>query len=139
VRRETLLPVKAVLSELDELALNRRGLAFSITNTDGGGTNVVIQQFELPAGFAPQQTSLLLKLPPNFPDAAPDMFWVNPHVKLTSTNAVPVNADQFEIHTDGQQWQRFSRHLKSPWRPGIDDLDSWLATIMRSFESDVGL
>ena len=50
---------------------------------NGGWTFVVISDFELPMGFEPNQVDLLVKLPPGFPDAAPDMFWVHPAVQTT--------------------------------------------------------
>lgn len=48
---------------------------------------LVISDFELPVGFQPNRVKLLVKLPPGFPDAAPDMFWVHPAVRTGAGNA----------------------------------------------------
>jgi hypothetical protein len=52
-------------------------------HAEGGGWQfLVISDCELPKGFEPNPVELLIKLPPGFPDAAPDMFWVFPAVAL---------------------------------------------------------
>ena len=124
-----------MLSDDDREALARRNHVFDVIDV-AGWAHVTIHEYKLPEGFQPAVTNLLIKLPPGFPDAAPDMFWTLPHVTLTRTAAAPPNADQLEPQSDGQVWQRFSRHLQTPWRPGIDDLDSWLATIEWSLQRD---
>jgi len=56
----------------------------------GGWQFLVISDFELPRGFEPNRVELLIKLPPGFPDAAPDMFWVLPWSRaLIDTDQTP--------------------------------------------------
>ena len=50
----------------------------------GGWTFLVISDYPVPTGYTPNCVQLLMKLPPGFPDAAPDMFWVRPAVRTTS-------------------------------------------------------
>lgn len=125
-----------MLSQDDEAALERRGLTYEVA-ARAGWTELIIRAFALPSGFEPQATDLLLRLPPGFPDAAPDMWWVHPHVTVSATGRPPAATEVHEIQADGRTWQRFSRHLQTPWRPGIDDLDTWLNLIERSLAKDV--
>jgi hypothetical protein len=134
---------------IDQLAaLREDGDSFTLLDVAlPGGTwiYVLIHDYVLPDGFEPASTTMLLRLPPGFPDAAPDMFWADPPIKVRATGAYPVAADQFELYpVDGEEsmqvrrWQRFSRHLPNgAWRPGIDDLRSWLRTIRATLEADV--
>lgn len=98
----------------------------------GGWTFLVIPDFHLPDGYSHHSTQLLVKLPPGFPDAAPDMFWASPQIK-TSAGGVP-QGTSFESLL-GQQWQRFSWHLTpGSWRPGISTLRDFMRCIRARFE-----
>lgn len=98
----------------------------------GGWTFLVIPEFRLPNGYSHQSTQLLVKLPPGFPDAAPDMFWVSPQIR-TKVGSVP-QGTSFESLL-GQQWQRFSWHLTpGSWRPGISTLRDFMRCIRARFE-----
>lgn len=46
-----------------------------------GWTLLVLSEYQLPDGYTPNRVRLLVKLPPTYPDAAPDMFWVIPAVR----------------------------------------------------------
>jgi hypothetical protein len=103
---------------------------------DEGMVHVVIRDFRMPAGYVPDTTDLLIKLPPGYPAAAPDMYWMKPAVRYAN-GAYPPAADQF-MDIRGESWQRFSRHLQaSPWRPGVDGLASYLLLIRHDLESGV--
>lgn len=98
---------------------------------ENGMTCVVLAGFRLRAGLTVHATDLLLRLPPGFPDAAPDMFWCSPTVMRADGVAIP-QADVFESHL-GRTWQRFSRHLTAgEWQPGVDSLDSFIALIRKT-------
>lgn len=104
---------------------------------DGGGVAVILRAFLLPAAFSPATVDLLLRLPFGFPDTQPDMFWVYPHVLLRGVP--PVAASVIE-HMHGLAWQRFSRHLPAGvWRPGIDNLQSYVALITTMLEREAGV
>lgn len=101
---------------------------------DGGGVAVILPGFRLPTGFVPDAVAMLLRLPFGFPDSQPDMFWVFPHV--TVAGRTPDAATLVE-QLLGRAWQRFSRHLPpGVWRPGIDDLQSYLALISTMLERE---
>jgi hypothetical protein len=97
----------------------------------GGWQFLVISGFELPQGFEPNRVDLLIKLPPGFPDAAPDMFWVYPAVRTPAGNAPKATSNE---HLLGKNWQRFSWHLAAgAWKPGISELRDFLRCIHSRF------
>ncbi len=94
----------------------------------GGGWNfVVISEFSMPSAFAPRVVELLVKLPPLFPEAAPDMFWVRPAVTLAD-GRLPRSTTTENLL--GSNWQRFSWHLaKGAWKPGTSTFRDFLRCI----------
>lgn len=97
-----------------------------------GFVNVVINDYPTAAGLQPATTTLLVRLPLGFPDATPDMFWCDPPIASCTGAAVPGTELQ-ETH-GGRSWQRWSRHIQGQWRPGIDNLATYLAYIRRCFD-----
>src|SRR3954452_19667120 len=110
-----------LLSAVDIGYLTGRDLRHD-AELEGGMIALVVYDYELPVGYQPQRVDLLLRLPPQFPDAAPDMFWTSPVVAYAN-GSPPPQTEQRESHR-GRTWQRWSRHFTdtSRWRPGIDDL-----------------
>jgi hypothetical protein len=103
----------------------------TIHSEPGGWVFVVISNYELPVGFAPNRVNLLVKLPPGFPDAAPDMFWVHPTV-LGPNGIVPKATSPERLL--GQDWQRFSWHLApGSWKPGVSDFRDFMRCIYSRF------
>lgn len=97
----------------------------------GGWQFLVISDFELPRGFEPDRVELLIKLPPGFPDAAPDMFWVYPAVRTATGNVPRATSNE---HLLGKNWQRFSWHLAAgAWKPGISELRDFLRCVYSRF------
>lgn len=97
----------------------------------GGWSFLVVSGYPLPAGFQPATVDLLVKLPPGFPDAQPDMFWVYPAVK-TANGSLP-RATCMESLLD-KQWQRFSWHLAAgAWQPGVSTLRDFMRCISGRF------
>lgn len=93
----------------------------------GGWSFLVISDYDLPGGFQPSRVQLLVKLPPGFPDAAPDMFWVHPAVR-TANGSQPRSTSTERLL--GKDWQRFSWHLASgAWKPGVSGLRDFLRCI----------
>lgn len=118
----------------DEQYLTSLNLEFAVEE-DALGTHVIIRNYVLPEGLAPRMADLLVTLPPGFPDAAPDMFWLTPNVTKASGAAV---AGTEAVHTRGDRsWQRWSRHIGSQWRAGIDDLRSYVRYINRCLVQEV--
>ena len=92
---------------------------------------LVISDYPLPPGFTPAQVQLLVKLPPGFPDAAPDMFWVYPAVR-TPGGCNPRSTSNERLL--GKDWQRFSWHLApGVWKPGVSTLRDFLRCIAARF------
>jgi hypothetical protein len=97
----------------------------------GGWKLLEITDYPLPAGFEPHRVQLLLKLPPAFPDAAPDMFWVFPPVKAPNGRLPRATCAERLL---GKDWQRFSWHLSpGAWKPGVSDLRDFLRCVAGRF------
>ena len=100
-------------------------------NQPDGWCFLVISEYELPAGFQPGRVEILIKLPPGYPDAAPDMFWVSPAVR-TAGGSLPRATSEERLL--GKNWQRFSWHLSpGAWKPGVSSLRDFLRCIHSRF------
>lgn len=105
---------------------------FECISQPDGWMFLLISNFPLSVGYSLDSIQLLIKLPPGFPDASPDMFWVSPHVK-TKSGVVPQGTSAELLL--GQQWQRFSWHLQpGAWRPGISTLRDFMRCVHSRFE-----
>jgi Prokaryotic E2 family E len=104
---------------------------FQALKQPDGWTYLLVPNYQLPVGFLPRVIQLLIKLPPLFPDAAPDMFWVSPHVRLEA-GAAPQGTSIEAVM--GSNWQRFSWHLQpGAWRPGISTLRDYMRCVRARF------
>lgn len=117
----------AVLREQDQSFLDSLGYSFTVEVVDGF-VNVVLADFPTP-GLDRSEVDLLLRLPIGFPDATPDMFWVSP--ALTAKGVAIPGTEVTENHV-GRSWQRWSRHIGGQWRPGVDNLETYLAYVRRA-------
>jgi hypothetical protein len=116
-----------LLPELDRDYLTDKALEVTVAR-QGSDLYLIIHNFELPAVYNPQIADLLIILPAGYPNANPDMFWTRPDIRLTN-GSWPQAADVHEQRGDGS-WQRWSRHFPSgQWRPGIDNVRTYLAAI----------
>lgn len=105
---------------------------FDLQRQPDGWTFAIHSAFELPDAYLPRVVRLLVKLPPTFPEAAPDMFYVTPVVR-TANGATPVGATPTTIL--GESWQQFSWHLKpGAWQPGISDFREYMRCVRSRFE-----
>lgn len=103
----------------------------SVHQQPDGWSFLVISGYKLPGAFQPDGVDLLVKLPPAFPDAAPDMFWIHPAVK-TAAGTLP-RATSIESLL-GKEWQRFSWHLAGgAWQPGTSTLRDFMRCIAARF------
>jgi hypothetical protein len=97
-----------------------------------GWTFLIVPDYPLPEGLSPQSVRLLVKLPPAFPDAAPDMFWLSPQIR-TRTGVAPQGTSIETVL--GTPWQRFSWHLNpGAWRPGISTLRDYMRCVRARLE-----
>lgn len=90
--------------------------------------NVMLKSFPLGDGFNVQNSDLLIRVPRTYPDANPDMFWVDKGVVL-SDGRVPQAAELIEVHL-GRPWRRFSWHRR-PWNPNVDNMHGYIEFVRR--------
>jgi hypothetical protein len=126
-----------VLRDEDKKHLEERGYQFS-TYDEGDLTLLVIEGYQLPDGYTPPATDLLIQIPRDYPDANLDMWWVFPEVAFTS-GAIPANTETRQTFAGyspdpARQWQRFSRHPN--WRLGVDDLRTFLVSLRSTMENE---
>jgi len=127
--------VSDLLAESDLAYLSSKGLDFEAV-LESNMIAVVIKGFELPRGYEPRVVDLLLRLPLQFPEAAPDMFWTDPVASYVG-GGVPPASELRETYV-GRSWQRWSRHFgRSHWRPGVDDLRSYVRLIRSTLEREM--
>jgi len=97
---------------------------------DPQGTHVVLHDVAPPAGLNPPTVDILVTLPPGFNDVGPDMFWCTPFV--TRADGQPIAGADVPHDFQGRTWQRWSRHIGASWRPGIDNLGTYIAYVRRA-------
>lgn len=120
-----------MLNEGDKAFLEQLGLDHEVVS-EGQMFSLIIRGFRLPDGYEPAVVDLLLRLPSGFPDAAPDMWWTAPAVSYVGGGTPPATEVRQEFV--GRTWQRWSRHLAIAWRPGIDNLQTYLRLIRTDLE-----
>ena len=78
-----------------------------------------------------------MEVPPNYPAAQIDMFFVAPALSLSSGAAIP-NTEHREAIL-GEPFQRWSRHrnAKAPWRPESDNVITHLALVESALQKEV--
>jgi hypothetical protein len=110
----------------------------------GPEIHVRFKSYVLPSGrYNPSAADLLVRLIPPYPNENPDMFWTWPQVKLAN-GRIPDRAEVMQVPVpsgleqayQNANWQRWSRHFndKSSWRPGIDGLRTYTASIRLELE-----
>jgi hypothetical protein len=93
-----------------------------------GWEHLILHQFAVPEAFNPSRCRLLIKLPPGYPLAAPDMFWLSPGIALSPAGGQPQATSMETI--SGEPWQRFSWHLPAGyWQPGKTTLRDFLRAV----------
>lgn len=114
----------------DERYLNDKGYKWQLI-PDGNAACLVVSDFPISIQvFDHQSVDLMIRIPAQYNIAGLDMFYVDPEIKLRATGLHPDRANVFE-NCAGRRWQRFSRHLNTPWRPGVDGLPMFIALISK--------
>lgn len=115
------------LPEKDREYLESKGFDY-VEQEDGGHKGLILKGHPLPEGrFDVDRADILILLPPGYPDAPPDMFYLLPWAKLVNGGRYPRRADQ-PFQFIGQTWQRWSRHNRE-WRPGVDGIWTMLKRV----------
>jgi hypothetical protein len=118
-----------VLRPDDEAYLTRHGIAYELMS-DPQGTHLILTDVALPPGLEPTTVDILITLPPGFNDVGPDMFWCYPPVSRGDGQGIP--GTQVTHEFNGRTWQRWSRHIGGDWRPGIDNVATYIAYVKRA-------
>jgi len=122
-----------ILPETELSYLNDKGFDFEEIS-EGSQHALILRNIQLPAGkFDHDQADVLILLPPGFPDARPDMFYLSPWLRLKDLNSYPKAADQAHAFA-GVSWQRWSRH-SNEWRAGRDGIRSFVKRIQHAIET----
>lgn len=117
-----------LLQEQDEKFLAEKGYVYSLT-TEENSLFLVISNFPFPQEFYElDQSDIYIKILPGYPITNLDMFWTNPEVKLKN-GQLPAGTISAQEEHFGKKWQRWSRHYTNPWRPGVDNLRSFIQSI----------
>ena len=123
------------LPQSDVVYLNERDVVHQIAS-ESDMTCVVMPRWLLPSGFDQDESDLLIRLNPGYPDIPPDMWWFCPPIHLRNGQALPATS-VMEMHL-GRTWQRWSRHFSNgQWQSGIDGLESFLALIRQDLVRSV--
>lgn len=99
----------------------------TVTAQPDGSSVVRVADIPLPSGWSKAATTVRWLLSPGYPAAQPDCFYADPDLALV-TGAAPANTGMQPL--DGSPLLWFSWHLPV-WRPGRDDLLSYLRFIER--------
>ncbi|MFP5274976.1 E2/UBC family protein [Coleofasciculus sp.] len=120
------------LPSRDRKYLESKSFAFEEI-VDGCNKGIVLPKFRLPAQkYNANQVDVLIILPPGYPDVAPDMFYLEPWIKLVQGNRYPKAANN-PFSFSGRSWQRWSRH-NNEWRRGVDGIWTMLKRIEYALE-----
>lgn len=117
----------------DQAALEERGLTYNTVLDPDGFVALTVEFPNLPTGLVPSTATMLIRLPPGFPDAGPDMFYFDPPLRAAS-GATVLGTEATWTDPGGRVWQRWSRHIGAQWRPGVDNLATYLAYIRRCLD-----
>ena len=113
----------------DQAYLDNHGIDFEMVS-DSEGTHLILRQVSLPLGLEPNAVDVLITLPPGFNDVGPDMFWLHPFATRSDGQGIP-GADSTRDF-QGRVWQRWSRHIGPAWRPGVDNVATYIAYVKRA-------
>jgi len=120
------------LPSRDREYLESKGFVFQEI-VDGQNRGIILPKFRLPAQkYDVSQVDVLIILPSGYPDVAPDMFYLEPWVKLVEGDRYP-KATQSRLSFNGRSWQRWSRH-NNEWRRGIDGIWTMLKRVEHALE-----
>ncbi|TIP49783.1 MAG: hypothetical protein E5X77_09420 [Mesorhizobium sp.] len=122
--------------EADECYLDGLTLHWE-TKAAGSHRWLIIRGYPVPAGYTITATDMALLVPPNYPQAEIDMFYVHPPLQKSAGGSIP--ATESTVTIDGLSFQRWSRHRGpgSRWNPLKDSLVTHLALVEAAIAKEV--
>lgn len=122
----------------DEIYLDDLGQKWETIVNSEGHRWLIIRDYPVPDGYIVKSTTLALMVPPTYPQAEIDMFYVHPH--LHRTNGAEIPATQALQDINGLSFQRWSRHRGAikPWNPRRDNVITHLALVESALLKEVG-
>lgn len=124
----------ALIPERDEEYLKGKGFRYDLTQA-GAETHLVMHDWPFPSAYNVRTADLLIRIPAGYPMTALDMFYTFPTIML-ATGGYPAGSQQMENH-NGRTWQRWSRHHASGWRPGVDDLRTFITAMVVEIQKGI--
>lgn len=117
----------ALIEEDQAFAERHRGSIECIV--DGNRHWVLIHDMDVPDGYNVSKVTAAVMLPTGYPICGLDMVYFYPELSLSSGK--PIHAAEVRVTIQDKTYQRWSRHFtpQSPWRPGIDSLDTYYIMI----------
>lgn len=124
------------LLDVDERFLDEHFVHWE-TVVDNQRRWLLIFGYPVPAGYSEQQVTLALEVPPSYPGAQIDMFYVFPNLALDSGQTLECTQVQEAIC--GESYQRWSRHRSDAcqWRPDSDNVVTHLALVESALAKEV--
>lgn len=99
---------------------------------------LLIHDYPIMAGYAPDKTTLALDIPADYPASQIDMFYVHPWVERTDGGTIP--SIQVRAIIEGLEYQGWSRHRNSinPWDPNSDSVRTHLVLVESCLARELG-
>jgi hypothetical protein len=97
---------------------------------------VLIDGFEVPAGYDHTVVSIALLIETAYPDVQIDMAYFLPALARTDGKNIGALSS---TSIDQRTWQRWSRHRvgDDAWRPGIDNIETHLRYVTSFLETEL--
>lgn len=135
---EPSIPVRHDFSLLDadEDYLTGLSLRWS-TVVDNGRRWLILEAYPVPLGYTVNTTKLALEIPPTYPGAQIDMFYVYPPLALASSREIP--STQVRAMIEGVEFHGWSRHRGpgSEWKIGVDNVITHMALVESALQKEV--
>lgn len=101
---------------------------------NSGAALVTVPGCGLPAGWSSEQATVRFIAPNGYPVSAPDCFWAEPNLRISS--GLPRNSQlDYAIPEAGIAGHWFSWHIESgKWSPNNHDLLTWLSLCFKRLQ-----
>jgi Prokaryotic E2 family E len=119
-----------VVPEPEVEGLQRSHSEARVLSQPDGTAIVVVPNVALPAGWNRVQTCVRWVLSQAYPAAQPDCFYTDAELRV-GNGGMPTNTGMQQLGDAQLLW--FSWHLRVSWRPGRDDLRTYLRFVESRF------